>query len=122
MAFVEKYVKVQSTRWNTATVYVVNDQCSGSDNKNYYCIKNQSAAEGADPPAAGYDEWWTVSDGTTEVQAWTFAEMIAAAPAAETRVNIKVGSPFTTTGAEGTILCPLEAKKSRNCFLISREF
>ena len=34
-------------------------------------------------------------------------------------VNMSVGSPLTTIGAEGTILWPFEAKKSRNCFLIS---
>lgn len=110
MAFTEKYVKAQSTRWDTATAYVVNDQCSGSDDKNYYCIKNQSADEGADPPAAGYDEWWTVSDGTTEVRAWTFAEMIAAAPAAGSRVNIKAGSysvGTTTLPSSGTYDAPI---------------
>jgi hypothetical protein len=110
MAFTEKYVKVQSTRWDTDTSYVVDDQCSGSDNKNYYCIKNQSNAEGVDPPAGGYDEWWTVSDGTTEIRAWTFAEMIAAAPAAGTRVNMKAGSyteGATTLPGSGTITAPI---------------
>ncbi len=34
-------------------------------------------------------------------------------------VNIKVGSFFTTMGAEGTTRCPLDSKKSRNCCLIS---
>ena len=34
-------------------------------------------------------------------------------------VNISVGSFFTTIGAEGTIMCPLDAKKSRNFCLIS---
>jgi len=53
MAITEKYGKVQSTRWDTATAYVVNDQCFRFDNNNYYCIKNQSNAEGVDPPAVG---------------------------------------------------------------------
>ena len=34
-------------------------------------------------------------------------------------MNISVGSFFTTIGADGTIVCPLDAKKSRNVFLIS---
>ena len=34
-------------------------------------------------------------------------------------VNIRVGSFFTTIGAEGTTMCPLAWKKSRNCCLIS---
>jgi hypothetical protein len=29
-------------------------------------------------------------------------------------MNIKVGSPFTTIGAEGTISCPFDLKKSKN--------
>jgi len=33
-------------------------------------------------------------------------------------VNINVGSFFTTIGAEGTIWCPLDAKKSRNILRI----
>jgi hypothetical protein len=31
-------------------------------------------------------------------------------------INISVGSPFTTIGAEGTISWPLDLKKSRNVF------
>ena len=34
-------------------------------------------------------------------------------------VNIRVGSFFTTIGADGTTVCPLEAKNSRNCLRIS---
>ena len=37
-------------------------------------------------------------------------------------VNNKVGSFFTTIGAEGTIRCPLDSKKSKNCCLISELF
>ena len=36
-------------------------------------------------------------------------------------VNIRVGSFFTTIGAEGTISCPFDLKKSRNCCRISAE-
>jgi hypothetical protein len=49
-------------------------------------------------------------DGSSEANAWTFAEMIAAAPAAETRVNIKAGSyteGATTLPASGTIVAPI---------------
>jgi len=34
-------------------------------------------------------------------------------------VNSNVGSFFMTMGAEGTIVCPFDWKKSRNFFLIS---
>ena len=34
-------------------------------------------------------------------------------------VNISVGSFLTTMGAEGTMVCPLLAKKSVKVFLIS---
>jgi hypothetical protein len=34
-------------------------------------------------------------------------------------VNISVGSFLTTMGAEGTMVCPLEAKKSRKAWRIS---
>jgi hypothetical protein len=34
-------------------------------------------------------------------------------------VKSKLGSFFTTIGAEGTMACPLDAKKSKNCCLIS---
>jgi hypothetical protein len=34
-------------------------------------------------------------------------------------VNNKVGSFLITIGADGTIACPLDAKKSKNCCLIS---
>src|SRR5690606_41587257 len=34
-------------------------------------------------------------------------------------VNINVGSFFTTTGADGTILCPLLLKKSKKAWRIS---
>jgi hypothetical protein len=34
-------------------------------------------------------------------------------------VNISVGSFFTTMGAEGTIVCPLDRKKSRKAARIS---
>jgi hypothetical protein len=37
-------------------------------------------------------------------------------------VNNKVGSFFTTIGADGTMTCPLDAKKSKNCCLISELF
>jgi hypothetical protein len=37
-------------------------------------------------------------------------------------VNIRVGSFFMTMGAEGTTLCVLEAKKSKNCCLTSKDF
>ena len=37
-------------------------------------------------------------------------------------VNNKVGSFLTTMAEDGTMLCPLEAKKSKNFFLISLEF
>jgi len=30
-------------------------------------------------------------------------------------VNISVGSSFTTIGADGTMTCPFDLKKSRNC-------
>lgn len=33
-------------------------------------------------------------------------------------VNISVGSPLTTMGAEGTILCPFFSKKSKKACLI----
>lgn len=49
-------------------------------------------------------------DGTSEANAWTFAEMIAATPAAETRVNIKAGSyseGVTTLPALGTAVQPI---------------
>jgi hypothetical protein len=36
-------------------------------------------------------------------------------------VNIKVGSSLITIGAEGTILCPFEAKKSKKDLRISLE-
>jgi hypothetical protein len=36
-------------------------------------------------------------------------------------VNMRVGSSLTTIGAEGTTVCPLPAKKSRNLSLISFE-
>jgi hypothetical protein len=36
-------------------------------------------------------------------------------------VNISVGSFFTTIGAEGTIWCPFERKKSKNWLRISLE-
>src|ERR1700730_10229361 len=34
-------------------------------------------------------------------------------------VNINVGSFFTTIGADGTIICPFDAKKSRKAWRIS---
>ena len=34
-------------------------------------------------------------------------------------VNFRVGSFFTTIGAEGTIVCPFDTKKSRKFSLIS---
>ena len=34
-------------------------------------------------------------------------------------VKSRVGSFFTTIGAEGTIICPFDLKKSKNCCLIS---
>ena len=37
-------------------------------------------------------------------------------------VNIKVGSSFITMGADGTILCSFDSKKSRNFFLMSYDF
>lgn len=37
-------------------------------------------------------------------------------------VNINVGSSFTTMGADGTIWCSLEAKKSKNFCRIWDEF
>jgi hypothetical protein len=49
-------------------------------------------------------------NGTAEAHAWSFAEMIAAAPAAETRVNIKAGSyseGTTTLPANGTAIAPI---------------
>jgi hypothetical protein len=36
-------------------------------------------------------------------------------------VNISVGSSLITIGAEGTILCPLDAKKSKNDWRICLE-
>jgi hypothetical protein len=36
-------------------------------------------------------------------------------------VNIKVGSFFTTIGADWTIVCPLLSKKSKNCLRISAD-
>jgi hypothetical protein len=49
-------------------------------------------------------------NGTAEAHAWTFAEMIAAAPAAETRVNIKTGTYSVgaiTLPANGTAIAPV---------------
>lgn len=49
-------------------------------------------------------------DGSSEANAWTFAEMIAATPAAETRVNIKAGSyseGATTLPSNGTSAAPI---------------
>lgn len=49
-------------------------------------------------------------DGSSEANAWSFADMIDAAPAAETRVNIKAGSysaGATTLPANGTFLQPI---------------
>ncbi len=37
-------------------------------------------------------------------------------------INIRVGSFFVTIGAEGTILWPLETKKSKNVFLTWEDF
>ena len=36
-------------------------------------------------------------------------------------VNINVGSSFTTIGAEGTMACPFDLKKSRNLSRISAQ-
>src|SRR5438045_1761501 len=36
-------------------------------------------------------------------------------------VNISVGSSLTTIGAEGTMTCPFDLKKSKNCWRISFE-
>lgn len=49
-------------------------------------------------------------DGTSEANAWSFAEMIAATPAAGTRVNIKAGAysvGATTLPANGTASAPI---------------
>lgn len=46
-------------------------------------------------------------DGSSEANAWTFAEMIAAAPAAGTRVNIKTG-----TYNSGTVTLPASGSSS----------
>jgi hypothetical protein len=49
-------------------------------------------------------------DGSSEANAWTFAEMIAAAPGAGTRVNIKAGSyseGATTLPSSGTVSAPI---------------
>lgn len=49
-------------------------------------------------------------DGVAEASAWTFAEMIAATPAAESRINMKAGSYSTGTitfPANGTLLNPI---------------
>lgn len=113
MAFTEAYVKVASAAWVNSTVYAAGAQVVGSDGKNYYCISahtSETGVKGRPVDGTAWATYWAVSDGTTEVRAWTFAEMIAAAPAAGTRVNIKAGAyseGATTLPSSGTAMAPI---------------
>lgn len=111
MAFTETYVKVDSAAWDTDTVYAPDDQVVGTDDNNYYCILAQDADQDAQPTTgADYATYWAEADGTSEVKAWNFGQMIAATPAAETRVNIKAGSyseGATTLPSNGTAIQPI---------------
>ena len=114
MAWIELYVKVASPAWDDNANYALNDQVVGSDAKNYFCKLAQDSTKDAQPTTgADWATYWTVSDGTTAVRAWTFAEMtaanIATAATSETRVNIKSGaySQGAWTWDAGVALFPI---------------